>query len=406
MSLIDRKPENKRWISVAVLLVLAGMVLTACGDDDGLDEGDDDDGRDPGGDTSAYSGQLAWSHDDGGEGSGIRVWSLDDSEYMASVTQNENGDHLAPALSSDEGALSYTSEAEALGPHELSQAQYLELQSGELVGVPWEMGQGRVRASLGSDMDYFASVVSFAERVYDEASGELERYGAGVWVVGDANADSLAESNAPVYCTQMDPDAALMIFNAGDGLYRVATTGGNPQALAINHPSLEVIETEPVVGGRCAFKLANDGNRLSFIGQLEDSGEPAAFVHDLDSGQTLRVAEPVEMELVDWQMAGNGNQGVLLFRGEDPSEDLQQYSLRTVNLVSPGATTEIEVFEVEAEADIQPTAAISDNGMVIARSGYDEDGVHVVVMGASGDEPRRIQGNAETMGDGMLGLTF
>jgi|GEM_PF-2831947 len=401
-----------RSITMAGFCLSAMLALAACGgEDNGLDDGDDNGNGaiDPGGDTSGYSGLLSWRFGDDGEGSGIRLWQLQDSDFKITVDEAEQGGaHKAPLVTPDERMLVYTVDPVVFSDGEWSQVQWLDMEAGELRSLPREISNQSVRASFGSDVGQFGSVISFAEKVYESSQSDVSRYGAGVWIVNNEQAETLVQSDEPIYCTRMDPNASIMIFDQPDGFYQVNTGGGTPQAISINHPSLGEIDRSPKATGHCPYELANNGNRLAFTGTLDAADEEAdesraAFFTDLNSGQTTRLASSVELPLLDWQMAANGDSAVLLFRDDD-NDDGVNYVLKAVNLTNPGASTEIDRFTLANDASLSLEVAISGNGQVVARSGYDEDGIHIKVMTASGTDHRRIQGDAATMGDGVLGL--
>jgi len=412
--MIDVKMDSSPWRSLAVPLSVC-LLLAACNvSDEALDSDDDSDNgnADVGGDTSGYSGLMAWRFGDVGEGSGIRLWQLEDSDFTLTIDEGEQGgEHLGPRISADQRVLVYTVDPVSFEGGALSQVQWFDMGAGEFESLPRELSGQGVRASFAADLDQFGSVLSFAERVHESPADEPSHYGAGVWVVGNEQAQSLVQSDQPIHCTRMDADGSFVLFDQPDAFHVVNSSGGNPQPLNLSHPNLSDIVLEPREHGDCPYQLSENGNRLAFMGTLDEDEEAlGAFFADINSGQVSRVDHSVEMTLVDWQMAANGNEGVLLYRTALDDGDMDdgdyEYALHTVNLVNPGATTEIDTFTLNEDDPVAAGVSISPSGQIVARSGYDEDGIHIKVMTFSGSDKRRIQGDDASMGDGVLGLTF
>ncbi|MEA5445851.1 hypothetical protein VCB98_08475 [Gammaproteobacteria bacterium AB-CW1] len=387
---------------MACLYCLALMLLlSACfdGEESSFVGPDDDEDEMLDSDTSEFSGELAW-HFSGSGSSGIALWRLEDSELRLTERASQNQEALRlPSLARNQAGLTFTVD-QTTETDTLPRVIHVDSSGNDRQSLPRDAGAD-TRLSWGASVDADASTIAFAEDIRSVASdpeSSVSR-GVGIWDPIADQVETLVTVEGDISCTDINAAGTFVIFNDDGQLFRSPSSGANPVPVPSNHADLRAVIVDQPAAGPCPFQLSDDGNRVAFMGELENQDGVGAFFAQMDAGAAQRVAPDLAGDLVAWRLAGNGERGVLLSR--DESGDNTIWRMFSILMINPGQTTQVtSITQVDGAPD--PGVDISADGQTLVLSGRDQDGPFLELSDFSGENSVRIDGNSETMGEGRL----
>lgn len=414
-----------------IVTCLLTLAVSACGGGGGGGGGGDNGGggngipdtpptTDIGGNTSGYTGRLAWSAVSGFASRHLRVWDMAGSKFVLrqdapkDATYNFN----YPALSASGEAVTYTfQEGLALlpgSPQKAAQVRIHDLQSDTAHTVPTEDGNGNLRDARYSSITADGLTVVFIDSIHEPSPqgegilGTLVSQGVATWNIGDAQPQRVAEGLSDLHCPRISGNGMRIVVYSDGDLYRI-DNGALPERIDLIDPQIEEVVGYPDTTLRCGIALSDDGSKIAYRAKRTGAEGDQLHVTDLAADQTHWLGQWLEGELRAWSLSGDGRFVAAATEeiiDEDENESISRlYLLDLADLGNPGLIWENYSEDGPGWSASAPAVALSRTGDAIALIDFDLEILRPVVrvMRADGSEPRSIKDDPVSI---SLSLTF
>jgi|GEM_PF-6337499 len=389
------------------LAALTALTLTACLDSS--DSSNDMNEAGPEGDSSGYSGLIAWSDFNpiiGGRE--LRVWDLAASEFILELSDDDPDHHISRVsteLSGDSATLIYVQSQRFEGNRsQLGQLHAHALNGEQIETLPREDATGGfLRDAVTPSINADGGTVAFVEHRYEigdgDEVGDPIQQNIAIWHTGQNHAQVIAEDLDDIVCPRIDDGGARVVAAVGEALYHMPVGGGAMTEIPLDQGVVSELRPTVDAANRCGIQLSSDGQRVAFTGKVSDGDTTSIFIADVESGATQQVGLNIEEEIVpylsSWDMSRNGERMFIqTYREIDDGANVARRSY-TVELNNPGQATQIHERTVVAG---MPVAAISRDGETLAHREQSPDTGEgtLQIWRFNGDDPRIIE-DSESM---------